>query len=72
MKKMALHCKIIVGMLLGVVWAILSIYILTDSLVRYSRSNHNIFALPRRFVFIVLKNSAIIRKFILNVMTNGL
>ena len=50
---------------------VLSISILTDSLVRYSRSNLNIFKLPRRFIFFVLKNSTIIRKLILNVMTNG-
>ena len=33
MKKMALHWKIIVGMLLGVVWAILSIYISGENIV---------------------------------------
>tara|TARA_Y100001968_G_scaffold289573_1_gene292687 strand:- start:992 stop:2104 length:1113 start_codon:yes stop_codon:yes gene_type:complete len=51
---------------------VLSISILTDSLVRYSRSNSNIFLIPRNFAFFILKKSAIIRKFILNVMTNGL
>jgi len=50
---------------------VLSISILTDSLVRYSRSNSNIFLLPRRFVFFILKKSAFIRKYVLNVMTNG-
>ncbi len=51
---------------------VLSISILTDTLVRYSRSNHNIFLLPRKFLFFVIKKSAIMRKTILNVMTNGL
>tara|TARA_Y100001968_G_scaffold321472_1_gene355920 strand:+ start:454 stop:1566 length:1113 start_codon:yes stop_codon:yes gene_type:complete len=50
---------------------VLSISILTDSLVRYSRSNVNIFFLPRRFVFFILKKSAFFRKYVLNVMTNG-
>ncbi len=50
---------------------VLSISIITDSLVRYSRSNLNIFILPRKFIFFVLKKSSIIRKYILNVMTNG-
>ena len=51
---------------------VLSISFLTDSLVRYSRSNINIFFIPRSFVFFILKKSNIIRKFILNFMTNGL
>ena len=51
---------------------VLLISIITDSLVRYSRSNYNIFLLPRKFVFFVLKKSSIIRKFILNLMTNGI
>ena len=51
---------------------VLSISILTDSLVRYSRSNINIFLIPRKFIFFVLQKSQIIRKFILNIMTNGL
>ncbi len=50
---------------------VFSISILTDCLVRYSRSNINIFILPRTFIFFVLRRSSIIRKFILNVMTNG-
>ena len=50
---------------------ILTISILTDILVRYSRSNYEIFGIPRRFVFLILKKSTWIRKFILNVMTNG-
>tara|TARA_Y100001968_G_scaffold225413_1_gene208247 strand:- start:2123 stop:3241 length:1119 start_codon:yes stop_codon:yes gene_type:complete len=50
---------------------VLSISILTDSLVRYSRSNHNIFFIPRKIVFLILKKSLFIRKLILNVMTNG-
>ena len=50
---------------------ILSISILTDFLVRYSRSNINIFLIPRKFIFFILKNSRIARKFILSIMTNG-
>jgi len=50
---------------------VLSISILTDSLVRYSRSNPNIFYIPRSLVFIILKKSNLLRKFILNIMTNG-
>ena len=50
---------------------ILSISILTDMLVRYSRSNFKIFGIPRRFIFFILKKSSWIRKIILNVMTNG-
>tara|TARA_Y100001968_G_C19351674_1_gene714980 strand:- start:174 stop:1286 length:1113 start_codon:yes stop_codon:yes gene_type:complete len=51
---------------------VLSISILTDILVRYSRSNITIFLLPRSFIFYILKKFAFIRKFVLNVMTNGL
>ena len=50
---------------------VLSISILTDSLVRYSRSNINIFFIPRSFIFQVLKKSKVLRKFIINIMTNG-
>tara|TARA_Y100001968_G_scaffold196612_1_gene180345 strand:+ start:454 stop:1566 length:1113 start_codon:yes stop_codon:yes gene_type:complete len=50
---------------------VLSVSIITDILVRYSRSNFNLFKLPRKFIFIILKRSAVIRKIILNVMTNG-
>ena len=50
---------------------VLSISILTDSLVRYSRCNLNIFFLPRSLVFFILKNSALLRKYVLNIMTNG-
>ncbi len=50
---------------------VLFISILTDCLVRYSRSNYIIFSLPRKFVFFVLKKSSIIRKTIINLMTNG-
>ncbi len=50
---------------------VLSISVLTDSLVRYSRSNFNIFVLPRKVLFFILRNSPIIRKCILNLMTNG-
>ena len=51
---------------------VLSISFLTDSLVRYSRSNINNFLYPRMFIFYALKKSSIIRKLILNLMTNGL
>ena len=51
---------------------ILSISILTDLLVRYSRTDFKICVLTRRFIFYILKNSTIFRKFILNLMTNGL
>ncbi|WP_413684700.1 FAD-dependent monooxygenase [Prochlorococcus sp. MIT 1011] len=50
---------------------VLSISILTDILVRYSRCNFEICKLPKRFIFYILKKSTIIRKFILNIMTNG-
>ncbi len=51
---------------------VLSISILTDSLVRYSRSNINLFFLPRTLVFLILKKSKIVRRFVLSTMTNGL
>ncbi len=51
---------------------VLSISILTDFLVRYSRSNLNIYEYPRTFLFFILRKSVIIRKYILNIMTNGL
>ena len=51
---------------------VLSISILTDILVRYSRSNITICILPRKFIFFILKKSTSLRKFMLNVMTNGL
>jgi len=50
---------------------VLSISLLTDFLVRYSRSNINIFYLPRMFAFFVLKKSKHARKLLLNIMTNG-
>ncbi len=50
---------------------VLSISILTDSLVRYSRMNYNIFVLPRLFIFLILKKLSFIRYFMLNAMTNG-
>tara|TARA_Y100001968_G_C19433082_1_gene758119 strand:- start:1450 stop:2562 length:1113 start_codon:yes stop_codon:yes gene_type:complete len=50
---------------------VLSISIFTDSLIRYSRSNTFIFSLPRLFIFFVLKRSRILRKFIINIITNG-
>ena len=51
---------------------VLSISILTDSLVRYSRSNITIFLLPRKIIFFILKNWKLSRIFILNIMTNGI
>ena len=51
---------------------VLSISLLTDFLVRYSRSNMNIFSIPRTFIFFILKKSKIVRTFLLNIMTNGL
>ena len=51
---------------------VLSISFLTDSLVRYSRSNVHLFLLPRSFIFLVLKKSKLIRNIVLNLMTNGL
>tara|TARA_B100000700_G_C14890968_1_gene782709 strand:- start:14 stop:1126 length:1113 start_codon:yes stop_codon:yes gene_type:complete len=50
---------------------VLCISILTDFLVRYSRSNIRLFFIPRRIIFAIMKKSSFIRKFILNVMTNG-
>ncbi len=50
---------------------VLSISLLTDSLVRYSRSNFNIFLIPRITLFFILKKSYCTRRFILNLMTNG-
>jgi 2-octaprenyl-6-methoxyphenol hydroxylase len=51
---------------------ILLISIITDCLVRYSRTNINLFFLPRYLVFFVLKKSNIVRKTILNILTYGL
>ncbi len=51
---------------------VVSITFLTDFLVRYSRTNINIFYLPRAFIFFALKNSQVVRNFVLNIMTNGL
>ena len=51
---------------------ILALSILTDILVRYSRCDLWIFAVPRRFLFTTLKNSSIFRNFIFNLITNGL
>ena len=50
---------------------VLLISILTDILVRYSRSNSNLFFIPRKIIFWILKKSSIVRKLTLNVMTNG-
>ena len=51
---------------------VVSISIFTDSLVRYSRSNSYLFSLPRKFVFLLLKRSSVLRKIVINIMTNGL
>ena len=51
---------------------VLSISFLTDCLVRYSRSNINIFFIPRTLIFFVFKNSKNVRTFVLNIMTNGI
>ena len=51
---------------------VLSISILTDSLVRFSRSNSYLFYFPRKIVFLLFKKSKLARKFILNIMTNGI
>ena len=50
---------------------VITISILTDTLVRYSRSNISIFCLPRLFIFYILKKSKVARRFIINIMTNG-
>ena len=50
---------------------VLLISILTDSLVRYSRSNINVFFIPRTIIFFLLKSSNILRNLVLNVMTYG-
>ncbi len=54
------------------IFDVLSISILTDFLVRYSRSNYNIFIIPRSLIFFILKKSSFVRRSILNAMTNGL
>ncbi len=51
---------------------VISVSILTDLLVRYSRSNITIFIIPRTLIFYILKNFKIARKSILYIMTNGL
>ena len=51
---------------------VLTISILTDSLVRYSRSNISLFYIPRKLIFFILKKSKFARKVVLNIMTNGL
>ena len=51
---------------------VISISLLTDSLVRYSRTNIRIFNIPRNLIFYVLRKSLFARKFILNIMTNGI
>ena len=50
---------------------VLSISILTDSLVRYSRSSIKIFFIPRTIIFFLLKNSNVLRNYVINIMTNG-
>ena len=50
---------------------VISISLFTDSLVRYSRSNINIFYIPRYLIFYILKKSGLIRNLILNIMTKG-
>ena len=51
---------------------VLSISLLTDFLVRYSRSNSRFLLIPRLIVFFVLNKSRVVRKIILNIMTNGI
>ena len=51
---------------------VISISILTDLLVRYSRNISTILVLPKAIIFYIIKKSSIIRKIILNIMTNGL
>tara|TARA_Y100001968_G_scaffold324086_1_gene362781 strand:- start:3026 stop:4138 length:1113 start_codon:yes stop_codon:yes gene_type:complete len=51
---------------------VISISIITDILVRYSRCTFNIFLLPKKLIFLLLNKSTIIRKLILNIMTNGI
>ena len=51
---------------------VITISLLTDSMVRYSRTNIRIFKIPRKLIFYVLGKSLFARKFILNIMTNGI
>tara|TARA_B100000700_G_scaffold317516_1_gene409023 strand:+ start:1597 stop:2712 length:1116 start_codon:yes stop_codon:yes gene_type:complete len=51
---------------------VLAISIMTDFLVRFSRSDSDIFFIPRVLAFYILNKSRIARKLILNIMTNGL
>tara|TARA_Y100001968_G_scaffold242483_1_gene226158 strand:+ start:463 stop:1575 length:1113 start_codon:yes stop_codon:yes gene_type:complete len=51
---------------------VLSISIFTDCLVRYSRSKISIFYIPRFLIFYILNKSNFARRFIINLMTNGL
>ena len=50
---------------------VLLISIVTDTLVRYSRSNHWILYIPKSLIFLSLKKLRFLRKFTLNIMTNG-
>ena len=50
---------------------VLSISLLTDILVRFSRTNMKIFFIPKLFIFNILKRLKIARKLMLNIMTNG-
>tara|TARA_Y100001968_G_scaffold332281_1_gene389796 strand:- start:3028 stop:4140 length:1113 start_codon:yes stop_codon:yes gene_type:complete len=51
---------------------VISISLLTESLVRYSRSNIKILFIPRFIIFYILKKSRTARSIIINIMTNGL
>lgn len=44
----------------------------TDSLVRFSRAKTRLFFIPRSLTFFILKNFSLPRRFILNILTNGL
>ncbi len=50
---------------------IITVAILTDSLVRYSRCKVTIFKAFRSMLFLILRKSSIIKKSILSLMTNG-
>tara|TARA_Y100001968_G_scaffold31865_1_gene24529 strand:- start:31644 stop:32771 length:1128 start_codon:yes stop_codon:yes gene_type:complete len=50
---------------------VLIISIVTDTLVRFSRSNNSILNFPKSLIFLFLKNLRFLRRFTLNIMTNG-
>ena len=50
---------------------ILSISFVTDSLVRYSRSDTSLFFIPRKLIFLLLNKFSSLRYYILNILTNG-